>query len=395
MSVVWKPANTIGLRPDSTLDFDYYSYSSTYSNTNPHEIGIRYAGLRHNPMSLAWDTATLEKIADLEWENNRGKIYSWGTVQGDGRSNYTSCGDNYHTRWNGTAWETVGACSYSWIGNIYIRNYTASSSSSILLPKGGVYQMGSVPQQEQWIKSLITDGLQIHLDAGDTNSYSGSGNDWYDISGNDNDFTWANGTYGPVHNLWGYGAYGSTGPEVPSFWCNGRRCTGPASNSVGINNTSGYTIFLVSCVITYTQSQSFKFYSSNATYNRGITAHHPWTDGVIYFDQGYGLSGDYRMTYTPSTADNLEFHVWTFQRDTGGSTRRIYKDGTQVAIDTATASDLNLTTTAIDLGSSNQYGGAYSAWYGQINSFLVYNRGLSSTEVNQVADYLKQKIGLP
>ena len=393
MSVVWKPANTIGLRPDVSLDFDYYSYSSTYSNTNPHEIGVKYAGLRHNPMSLAWDESTRQKIIDLEWDNNRGKIYSWGTVQGDGRSNYTSCGDNYHTRWNGTAWETVSACSYSWIGNIYIRNYTASSSSSILLPKGGVYQMGSVPQQEQWSKSLITDGLQIHLDAGDTNSYSGSGNDWYDISGNDNDFTWANGTYGPSHNLYGEGIYGSTGPEVPSFWCGGRRCTGPASNSVGINNTSGYTIFLVSSVTTYSQSQSFKFYGS-VGYTRGITAHHPWSDGVIYFDQGGCCATSQRLTYTASTA-NLEFHIWTFQRDTGGSTRRIYKDGTQVAIQTATAANINLNTTAIDLGSSNEYGGAASWWPGQINSFLVYNRGLSSTEVSQVADYLKQKIGLP
>jgi len=392
MSVVWKPANTIGLRPDSTLDFDYYSYNSTYSNDNPHEIADRYLGLGAGT-SLAWDVSTRQKIIDLEWDNNRGKIYSWGTVRDDGRSNYTTCGDNVHYIWNGSSWTTTAACNYSWIGNIYIRNYTASSSSSILLPKGGVYQMGSVPQQEQWSKSLITDGLQIHLDAGDTNSYSGSGNDWYDISGNDNDFTWANGTYGPVHNLYGEGIYGSTGPEVPSFWCNGRRCTGPASNSVGINNTSGYTIFLVSCVTRYTESQSFKFYGS-VGYTRGITAHHPWTNGVIYFDQGGCCATSQRLTYTASTA-NLEFHIWTFQRDTGGSTRRIYKDGTQVAIQTATAANINLNTTAIDLGGSNEYGGAYSAWYGQINSFLVYNRGLSSTEVSQVADYLKQKIGLP
>ena len=34
--------------------------------------------------------------------------------------------------------------------------------------------------------SIITDGLILHLDAGNTDSYSGSGNTWSDISGNNN-----------------------------------------------------------------------------------------------------------------------------------------------------------------------------------------------------------------
>ena len=36
------------------------------------------------------------------------------------------------------------------------------------------------------VSSIVTDGLILHLDAGDSNSYSGSGNTWYDISGNNN-----------------------------------------------------------------------------------------------------------------------------------------------------------------------------------------------------------------
>ena len=34
------------------------------------------------------------------------------------------------------------------------------------------------------VSSIVTDGLILHLDAGDSNSYSGSGNTWYDLSGN-------------------------------------------------------------------------------------------------------------------------------------------------------------------------------------------------------------------
>ena len=36
------------------------------------------------------------------------------------------------------------------------------------------------------VASIVTDGLILHLDAGDSNSYSGTGNTWYDISGNNN-----------------------------------------------------------------------------------------------------------------------------------------------------------------------------------------------------------------
>ena len=36
---------------------------------------------------------------------------------------------------------------------------------------------------------IVTDGLVLCLDAADNNSYPGSGNTWYDLSGNGNDFT--------------------------------------------------------------------------------------------------------------------------------------------------------------------------------------------------------------
>ena len=40
---------------------------------------------------------------------------------------------------------------------------------------------------------IVTDGLVLALDAGNTKSYPGSGTDWYDRSGNGNDGTLTNG----------------------------------------------------------------------------------------------------------------------------------------------------------------------------------------------------------
>jgi len=40
---------------------------------------------------------------------------------------------------------------------------------------------------------ILTDGLQLHLDAADENSYPGSGSTWYDLSGNGNSGIFTNG----------------------------------------------------------------------------------------------------------------------------------------------------------------------------------------------------------
>ena len=47
---------------------------------------------------------------------------------------------------------------------------------------------------------IVTSGLQLYLDAGDSSSYPGSGNTWYDLSGNNNNGTLVNGpTYSSVN----------------------------------------------------------------------------------------------------------------------------------------------------------------------------------------------------
>ena len=72
----------------------------------------------------------------------------------------------------------------------------------------------------------VTSGLILSLDAGDKNSYGGSGTTWYDISGNSRDFTCASA---PTFN---------TQPEVGGYRqpdsLDSVMFTGPASDSFGI-----------------------------------------------------------------------------------------------------------------------------------------------------------------
>ena len=52
--------------------------------------------------------------------------------------------------------------------------------------------------------SIVTDGLRLHLDAGDPASYPGTGTTWYDLSGNGYNGTLVNG---PVHSLENQGTF--------------------------------------------------------------------------------------------------------------------------------------------------------------------------------------------
>jgi len=68
----------------------------------------------------------------------------------------------------------------------------AYSGTQRLLIKGdpnGTFRVKTSAAQP----SLITEGLVLHLDAGNITSYPGSGTTWYDLSGNGNDATLTNG----------------------------------------------------------------------------------------------------------------------------------------------------------------------------------------------------------
>jgi hypothetical protein len=223
--------------------------------------------------------------------------------------------------------------------------------------------------------SIIRDGLVLNLDAGNTSSYSGSGTTWNDISGNGRNFTWIST---PTFTSNGSASYFST---------LGNRCTGPASNSFGIDNTSGYTIFLVSKQNALAQSSAFKFYGSVAL-NRGIFSHCTWDDNVIYFDQGGSTPPGSRTSV--ASGGSTTWNIWTFRRLTNSSERSISKNGSTLTTNTAGAANIDLNSTGANLGGSDEG----STWNAQLNSFIVYNRGLSDGEITQNFDALRNRFGL-
>lgn len=222
---------------------------------------------------------------------------------------------------------------------------------------------------------LVRSNLQIYLDSNVGASYPGSGSTWFDLSGNGRNFTWANNP-----------SFGND-VGVNFFSTFGNRSSGPPSNSVGINDSSGYTIIIISQTNTDNSNSAFKFYGNPN--GRGIFMHPGWSNYTIYFDQGGCCDSNQRLTYTGGVNDFRRYRMWTISSTV--SQRKIYMNGSLVSSTNVTAANIGLTTTPIDLGGSDENGGVSSQWDGKLNSFLVYNRGLNDSEVLQNYQYFRTR----
>ena len=221
---------------------------------------------------------------------------------------------------------------------------------------------------------IVTDGLVLALDAANSKSYPGSGNTWYDLSGNGRNFTWSTAT-------WNSEGYFSTS--------SGQIATGPASNSFGIDNSSGYTIFLAFKTNAATSNAAFKFVGSVSS-NRGIFLHPGWTNDTLYFDQGGGGDSSQRLTYVNSNiVDSGLYNVVTLRSTV--ATRSIFYNGTKVANTTTTAANIDLNSTGVMLGNVSDE--AYT-WNGNLAAFYVYDTGLTDDECIQTHIALKSRFGV-
>jgi len=55
---------------------------------------------------------------------------------------------------------------------------------------------------------------------------------------------------------------------------------------------------------------------------------------------------------------------------------------------------IDLDSRSVNLGSSDELGGNSSAWNARLGGFIVYNRGLSDSEITYNYNELKSKYGL-
>lgn len=245
---------------------------------------------------------------------------------------------------------------------------------------GGIFSLKDqaiLLSQNRWVAGLPLTGLQLYLDASNPASYPGTGNTWFDVSGNNRHFTW------------GAASFNSTG--IRYFDTSNRSASGPASNSFGITNTSGYTIFITVFQNSLTNLGAFKWYSSNGSGSagRGIFSHLTWGDSNIYWDQGGCCNPDTRTSVAlPSPTGT--WHVIAYRNNYSATNRTIWRNNSILTTNTSGIANLNLNATAANIGGTDEYAG----WDARIGQFVMYNRSLSDAEMTTVYDQLRVKVGI-
>lgn len=220
--------------------------------------------------------------------------------------------------------------------------------------------------------NIIKDGLQLALDASSSRSYPGSGTTWYDLSGNNRNFTWGSTP------SWSSDGYFNTVSNT---------ATGPASNSFGINNNTGYSIITVFQTTTAANNAIFKFYDTGG--GRGIFSHPGWVNDTIYFDQGGCCADSQRILYNNSNINDSNLYNFVCYRSTV-ATRSLFYNGTKVADTSVTAANINLGGSGVQINPSDE---GYN-WTGKLALFHVYNRGLTDDEVLINYNALRKRFNL-
>jgi len=228
--------------------------------------------------------------------------------------------------------------------------------------------------------SLISDtNLDLHLDAGNTSSYSGSGTTWNDLTSNDYDgaltgVTWEQ-ELGDSFDYTG----GSSGVVV--------------GDGGALTNGGTFTVEMWGKV---EDNNTYRFLWGNmhtANGKRQIYCYIDQNDKlevVLYYGNG---SGDYRLNRTNSVASKVhnkwKHFVFTI---VSGALSKIYINGLEEAVTFTSGGATAMHTSSssnFNVGSNNQLTG--SSFNGDIGQFRVYGSALTLAQVRQNFNFTKPR----
>lgn len=217
-------------------------------------------------------------------------------------------------------------------------------------------------------------GLVMHLDAGDIESYPGSGTVWTDLSGNGSNGTLVNGA---AYTSDGGGAIGFDGVNdyVNIPYGSQFNIRNAITLSIWIKRTSGFNQLQDTMILG--RSPSWYFYDS---YNSGSMHGDVYIDGVRQATLNIGVPYDgswYQMTYT---------------YDSSNQTAKMYKNGTLAGSITLTG----LSNYLIDSSTANFAYMGYNT-VGRtmlLNDAYIYNRALSPGEITQHFNVHRSRYGI-
>jgi len=216
--------------------------------------------------------------------------------------------------------------------------------------------------------TFITNNTILYLDAGSASSYPGSGSVWYDLSVQDNYATMSNTTYTSVN-----GGY---------FTFNGTINSKGLLTSAKYNVTySGKTVFVTAYLSSNMINSTFRAILGSSAGSRNFNFY-LYRDNIGNYQLHYSAGGQggfsSNLTFTPGTWFTAAV------THTTGNLVSYYFNGQPVGTDTNTFSQYLS-------GSTENVGVADNFWDGRIGLASVYKVALSSSEILQNHNSVKNR----
>ncbi len=231
----------------------------------------------------------------------------------------------------------------------------------------------------------ITEGLVLHLDAGNPLSYSGSGSDWYDLSGNDFHMSLKNS---PTFSSSGINKYFDLDGSSDHGICDGT-VSGSVSATVsnlGLGGTNQKTVVCVAMIDDGVGN------TNQGMFDLGDTG----TAGQHYCLRLYNTYTTFRAQFwsTPDYDINYDGRAkWTMYSVVYGDDKigKTYgNNGDLLGQDSGSYDLVTAGSRPFEMG---RYGGN-NYFGGKIAMYLVYNKGLSQSEIKQNYNAHKGRFGL-
>ena len=234
--------------------------------------------------------------------------------------------------------------------------------------KGNIISSTDITNVGVFKSSIVRDGLICYLDAGNQDSYPGSGTAWYDLTGNGNTGTLTNG---PTFNSSNGGSIVFDGTNYVIV-----------AHSTSLNISEKLT---ASNWIYYSSGNGRIMQKDSASYTR------LWETG--------GYSGTYRMEIwhsdgaaTISYGNSLTVNGWMNLTMTFDGTNVImYQNGILITTGGSFVGNIRTDITPLYIGGM---WGASEFFFGRIATASVYNRALNSYEIAENFQAQRGRFGI-
>ena len=222
--------------------------------------------------------------------------------------------------------------------------------------------------------SIVTNGLVLCLDAGNSKSYSGSGTTWYDLSRNGN-----NGTITTTF-------YNSNNSGNLAF--SGDLYPGTIPYTTALDPTGGLTIEAWIFPVNITTNQYYEIYRKEASPGRQLFSFQEYGT-ILSFGTDTTGNGYSEQDVSITAANYTNQWVHVVASYTSG-VKTVYRNGIPINKITNITGTLQQGNATFFIGSSS--GG--ENFKGNFSSLKVYNRGLSDLEVLQNYNATKSRYTL-